>query len=89
MKRFEAFECVDSARAAENVAERDSAQAAGKPDGNGGAEQEFAAMHGDAREHEDGLIGNQRPDDAKHQQRKNRQVSVMREEEIDMFHARD
>ena len=44
-------------------------------------------MHGDSGEHEDGLIRNQGADDAEHQQREDREVSVVREKEIDMSHA--
>jgi hypothetical protein len=46
-------------------------------------------MHCNSGEHQDSLIGNQGADDTEHQQRENCEISVVREEEIDMCHALD
>ena len=67
---LEAFQRVDRARSAERVAQRNPRTgAARKSDRDGGAEQEPSAMHCDACEHEDGLIGDPRTDDSKRESR--------------------
>ena len=63
-----AFERVDGAGAAQQVAQRDAAEAAGERREDCGVELQLSAMHGDPGEHEDRLVGNPRAHDPERQQ---------------------
>jgi len=80
---LEAFEYVNCAGAAKRIAECDAAEASGVGDSDGGAELQFPAVNGNARENKYRVVGNERPHDAQHQQAEDREVSVIREEMIE------
>ena len=82
-----ALQQEDNARTTQPVTEGDAAEAARAAGQDGGDEREFAVMDGDACEHEDGFVGDERTDDAQHQQAEDGEVAVVREEKIDVFHA--
>src|SRR2546429_3521397 len=81
----EPFEHVYCSGAAECVTKSNAAEAPRKCDCDCRSELEFSAMHGDSGEHQNGLVGNQRSDDAEHQEAKNREITVIREKLIDVF----
>ena len=65
--------------ASQDIAHRDAAGAAGKAAEQGQGQREMPLKHQVPGERQQRLIGNRQADDAQHQQRKNRQVSILRD----------
>ena len=81
------FDKKDDSGAAQPVAERDAAEASGGACSDGGQERELAVVDRNTRQHKNGLVRNERANNAQHEQSKDGEVAVICQEVVDVFHA--
>ena len=84
VQRGKALEGVDGSRAAQQIAQRDSAETATERREDCSVELQLSAMYGYAGEHEDGFVGNPGAYDAEGEQSEDREVAVVRQKGFEM-----